>query len=138
MHDVARWKWTASKPIADPQRESELLESVVQRGRDKGLDPDLVRSFFSAQIEAARLVQQGDFERWKVEKQGPDPETTSLTALRERIDELNLELIEALAKLSSQLGDPGMQHALPQHAETILTGDGLAAARDTAIAPLGR
>src|SRR5262245_22100050 len=78
MHDVARWKWNAGQPITDPQRERELLQSVVERGRGKGLDPDQVRSFFAAQMEAARLVQQADFDRWKANKQGPFADPTSL------------------------------------------------------------
>jgi chorismate mutase-like protein len=68
MHEVARWKWNAGQPITDPQRERELLHSVVERGQGKGLDPELVRSFYSAQMEAARLVQQADFDRWKANK----------------------------------------------------------------------
>ncbi|MBV8077640.1 MAG: chorismate mutase [Planctomycetaceae bacterium] len=69
-HEVARWKWDAGKPITDPQRERELLQSVVERGRLKGLDPELVRSFFAAQLAAARLVQQADFERLGGERAG--------------------------------------------------------------------
>jgi chorismate mutase len=98
----------------------------------------LVRSFFSAQIQAARLVQQADFDRWKAAQHGPFKETTSLTVLRERIDDLNQQLIDALAKLSPQLGEPNVQQALPQRAQTILTGDELAAVRETAIGPLRR
>src|SRR3954452_3497119 len=48
MHDVARWKWTSGQTIADPRRERESLDKVVGRGREKGLDPDLVRRFFAA------------------------------------------------------------------------------------------
>ena len=58
MHEVARWKWNAGQPVTDAERERELLHSVVEGGRGKGLDPELVRSFFAAQLEAARLVQQ--------------------------------------------------------------------------------
>jgi len=58
MQEVARCKWNACLPVTDAQRERELLHSVVERGRGKGLDPELVRSFFAAQLEAARLVQQ--------------------------------------------------------------------------------
>jgi chorismate mutase len=138
MHDVARWKWNAGKPITDPKRERELLQSVVQRGRGKGLDPDLVRSFFEAQMEAARLVQQADFERWKASGQKPFAGTKSLAVLRQRIDELNAELIEALAAVRPRLRGQTVQQALPQRAEEILTGDGLAGVRETAIAPLRR
>jgi uncharacterized protein (DUF302 family) len=42
------------------------------------LDPELVRSFFAAQLEAARLVQQADFDRWKANKQEPFADTKSL------------------------------------------------------------
>jgi chorismate mutase len=138
MHDVARWKWNAGRPITDPKRERELLQGVVERGRDKGLDPDLVRRFFAAQMEAARLVQQADFERWKANKQGPFPDTRSLAALRQRIDQLNGELLDALAEVHPRLSGPSAQQALPQRAEEILTGDGLSGVRETAIAPLRR
>ena len=136
MHDVARWKWNTGKPITDPQRERELLHSVVERGRGKGLDADLVRSFFAAQMEAARLVQQADFDRWQANKQKPFADTTSLAVLRQRIDHLNRELIDALAELRPRLSGRSVQQALPQRAEEILTGYDLAGVRETAIAPL--
>src|SRR5260370_28808121 len=41
MHEVARSKWNAGKPVADRERERELLQGVVELGRGKGLDPDL-------------------------------------------------------------------------------------------------
>ena len=110
----------------------------MHRGRGKGLDPELVRSFFAAQLEAARLVQQADFERWKVNKQGPFADTTSLEVLRQRIDHLNRELIDALAEVRPWLSRLTVQQALPQRAEEILTGDGVAALRETAVAPLRR
>ena len=135
MHDVARWKWNAGQPITDPEHEGHLLQSVVERGRGKGLDPDLVRSFFTGQMEAARLVQQADFERLQANKQKPFTDTTSLAVLRQRIDHLNGELIDTLAVLCPRLSEPTVQQALPQRAAAILTGD-LAGARETAIAPL--
>ena len=136
MHEVARWKWNAGQPITDPKREGQLLQSVVECGRDKGLDPDWVRRFFAAQMEAARLVQEGDFARWKANKQGPFADTTSLTVLRRRIDGLNRELIDALADVRPWLSGPTVQQALPRRAEAILTGNGLAGVREAAIGPL--
>jgi chorismate mutase len=138
MHEVARWKWDAGQPITDPERERELLQSVVGRGRDKGLDPDLVRPFFAAQMEAARLVQQADFDRWEANQQGPFADTTSLAVLRQRIDDLNRELIDALADVRPWLSTPTVQQALPQRAEEIVSVNGLAGVRETAIAPLRR
>jgi chorismate mutase len=139
MHDVARWKWNKDLPITDPKRERELLQKVVELGRGKGLEADLVRSFFAAQMEAARLIQQADFERFKANKQKPFAGTKSLAVLRQRIDELNRELIDALAEVHLTLSEPSVQQqALPQRAEEILTGNGLAEVRETAIAPLRR
>jgi chorismate mutase-like protein len=138
MHDVARWKWNARQPVTDSKRERALLQSVVARGQDKGLEPDLVRLFFAAQIKAARLVQQADFDRWKASKQQSFADTTSLAMLRQRIDEVNRELIHALAEVCPRLAERTVQQALPRRAEEILTGDGLAEVRETAIAPLRR
>jgi chorismate mutase-like protein len=136
MHEVARWKWNAGQPIRDAERERELLHSVVEGGRGKGLDPDLVRPFFAAQMEAARLVQQADFDRWKANKQEPFADTESLAVLRQRINQLNSELINALAEVRPWLWGQTVQQALPQRAEEILTGNDLAGVRETAIAPL--
>jgi len=136
MHEVARWKWNTGKPITDAQRERELLHSVVERGRGKGLDADLVRFFFAAQLEAARLVQQADFDRWKANKQEPFADTKSLVVLRQRIDQLNTELINVLADVRPWLWGQTVQPALPQWAEEILTGNDLTGVRETAIAPL--
>jgi chorismate mutase-like protein len=137
-HEVARWKWDAGKPITDPQRERESLQSVVERGRLKGLDPDLVRSFFAAQMAAARLVQQADFERWEARQPESFADPTSLAVLRQRIDDLNSELIDALAEVHPWLSGLTVQQALPRRAEEILTENGLAGVRETAIAPLRR
>jgi chorismate mutase len=138
MHDVARWKWKAGKPIEDPKRESESLQVVVERSRGKGLHPDLVRSFFAAQMAAARLIQQADFDRWKAKEQEPLADTASLDVLRQRIDQLNGEMIDALADICPWLSAVTVQQALPQRAEEILSGNGLASVRDTTIAPLLR
>jgi len=138
MHDVARWKWNAGQPITDPERERELLQSVVERGRGKGLDPDLVRPFFAAQMDAARLVQQADFDRWEANQQEPFADATSLAVLRQQIDELNRELIDALVEVRPWLSGPTVQQALQQRAEGILAGDGQGGVRETAIAPLRR
>jgi chorismate mutase len=138
MHDVARWKWNTRQPVTDSKREREVLQSVVERGGGKGLGPELVHRFFAAELAAARIVQQADFDRWTASKQQPFAGTTSLAVLRQRIDEVNHELINALAEVSPRLAERTVQQSLPQRAEEILTGDGVADVRETAIAPLRR
>jgi chorismate mutase-like protein len=136
MHDVARWKWNANQPIAAPERE--LLESVVRQGRAKGLDARFVRTFFAAQIEAARSVERADFDHWKSIRQRPFATTTSLGELRQRIDDLNRGLLNVLAELYPALSSNAIQKALRARAEAMLTGDDLAPVRKTAIGPLRR
>jgi chorismate mutase len=138
MHDVAGWKWSAHQPIAAPERERQLLESVVRQGRAKGLDPKFVRAFFEAQIEAARFVEQADFNRWQTGRQQPPAGKRSLAELRRRIDDLNRGLLDVLAELAPLLFRDSIQKALPERAEMILTGDDVAAVRKTAIRPLCR
>lgn len=141
MHDVARFKWVGGSPIEDPVREQALLEDVARRGRDLGLDEAATRAFFTAQIEAAKIVQRADFERWR-----GGLETAPATApdlkgvLRPRIDALNRDLLAALAKIRSQVerlgqrpdpaevGRQANQHLRPER----LPPD----ARSAAIAPL--
>ncbi len=138
MHDVARWKWNANQPIAAPQRERELLDSVVRQGRAKGLDANFVRTFFAAQIEAARSVEQTDFDHWNSIRQRPFAATTGLGELRRRIDDLNRGLLNVLAELDPVLSSDAIQKALLARAEAILTGDDLTPVRQTAIGPLHR
>jgi chorismate mutase len=138
MHEVARAKWKTGRPIVDAERERELLERVVEGGRDKGLDPDLVSGFFTAQMAAARLIQQADFERWQANGQAPFADAQSLALLRQRIDDLNSELLDALVEIAPRLSEAAVQQALPQRAAEILSGNDLSAVRETAIAPLRR
>ncbi|CAN5159676.1 hypothetical protein BH10PLA2_BH10PLA2_08620 [soil metagenome] len=136
MDDVARWKWNESQPVTDPKREQELLEKVVERGQGRGLDPELVRSFFAAQMEAARSIQQADFERWTAQKQKPFADATSLTGLRQRIDAINDQLIDALVQVTPRLKTASMQQELRRRSQEILKAPGMAEVRDKVIAPL--
>ncbi|UJF23067.1 chorismate mutase [Shewanella sp. OMA3-2] len=56
--EVARSKEIDVRPIRDTQREKELLERLVQLGRDKGLDAHFVISLYQSIIEDSVLNQQ--------------------------------------------------------------------------------
>jgi hypothetical protein len=58
--------------------------------------------------------------------------------LQHRIDQLNGELIDALADICPWLSGQTVQQALPQRAEEILSGSGMAGVRETAVAPIRR
>jgi len=137
MHDVARSKWNAKRPIGDPEREGALLQEMEEKGRDRGLDPQFVREFFAAQIAAARQVQEADFARWRAEEHGPFADVPGLAALRERIDSLNRELLSTLAEARIQLDDTRTREQLREWAQAILTGEGVTDdVRAAAIEPL--
>jgi D-alanyl-D-alanine dipeptidase len=139
MHAVARSKWNEGKPVADRQRELALLDTVTAKARDKGLDPVPVQAFFAAQIEAAKLIQQADFDRWRAADRKVFPDIVELSGLRSRIDALNDGLIDALAAAGPLLSCPSVRQDLPHRAERIVVGDGFdAAVRGVAIGPLLR
>jgi chorismate mutase-like protein len=99
MHDVARVKWNTKSPIHDPQREEESLRILVEEGKARGLDPNYTREFFTAQMNAAKLVQESDHERWRAEGRGPFTDAIELTLLRQRLDSLNGALLSAIVRV---------------------------------------
>lgn len=136
MHEVARWKWSVHKPIADPSRERALLDRVAQLGQARGLDPDFVRRFFAAQIEAGKLIQGDDFGRWQAESPGTG-KPRDLALVRQDIDALNERLIASLAGLGPRLAAPETQAILNSQSPHVLALDGIAdRSWSIAIAPL--
>jgi chorismate mutase len=138
MHDVARWKWNAKQPVADPERERQLLDRLAEQGKKHGLDPAFTRAFFRAQIEAAKLLQQADFDDWQARGQGPFVSVPDLgKELRPRIDALGDELLGVLARVQAARAAPGWPRALDERAGLLLSGDGIAQQiRAAALAPL--
>jgi chorismate mutase len=137
MHDVARTKWNANRPVGDPEREQALLREMEQKGQEHGLDPEATRAFFTAQISAARQVQEADVARWRAEGRGPFEGVPDLATLRKRIDDLNRELLAALSAARPRLRDAGTREHLPRWAGEALAGEGITDdVRAAAIAPL--
>jgi chorismate mutase len=134
MHDVARYKWAARSPIEDPARERALLDDVAERGRALGLDPAAARSFFAAQIEAAKLIQRADFARWEADHRGPAGDPPDLVGvLRPRIDALNRDLLAALADARPLLLDRDSAARLRSRADQLLVGEGIDATVRTTV-----
>jgi chorismate mutase len=137
MHDVARFKWNTQRPIQDVEREQALLKAVVERGQLRQLDADFTKAFFAAQIEAARLTQEADFQRWQIEKQGPFADVPDLMKLRQQIDQLNEDLLAALADARSFLETAEGQEDLDALVAEVFA-DVAAPVRDAAVRPLRR
>jgi chorismate mutase len=126
MHDVARWKWNQKQAIADPKREQAFLERMQEKAQTHGLNEEFARSFFRAQIEAAKQVQEDDFQRWQAEGRGSFVDVPDLPTLqRQRIDQASDELLSALAAARPFLESADMRVQLGARAVKVLAGDGI-------------
>lgn len=61
---VAWVKFQNSRPVTDPKREAELLESLVRQGSSLGVPAGRVERFFTAQILASRREQTDRIAGW--------------------------------------------------------------------------
>ncbi len=138
MPDVARAKWNAKRPISDPERERALLDNLAQQAKAKGVDVTFARTFFAAQIEAAKQIQRDLFTRWEAANRGPFPAVPDLkTNLRSRIDRLSADLLAALARAHSWLRTEEGQRLMRERARVLLAGEGITdEVRQVTLAPL--
>ncbi len=126
MHDVAKWKWNEGQPIADADREQQLLADLEQRGLAYGLSRERTRAFMAAQIEAGKLMQEADFATWKKAGQGKFSDVRDLaTDLRPRIDELSDRMLAQLAKVAPMIGDEQARTKAVQRADAVVRGNGI-------------
>jgi len=104
MEQIARTKWNAGLPVEDRNREAEILEKTTAMAVGEGLDPELATRVVRAQIEAAKIVQNALFERWRKAAAGKLAGAPSLTAtLRPEVSRLSRELIAALIAAQDDL-----------------------------------
>jgi len=138
MHDVARWKWNHDRPIHDPAREALLLDGLVERGAKHDLEPELVRAFFTAQMEASKQIQEADFRQWKAEQRERFDSVPDLsTELRPRIDQLSESLLTSLASLAPSRGSRELRPVLERLAPEFIARDAIdPEVFQQAIAPL--
>ncbi len=130
MEDVAYFKWVNNKPVADPEREKQLLESLLEKSKAHALDGDLVKSFFTAQMAAARTLQEELFKRWgSPDRARPANSAVDLqSVLRPKIDQVSAELLIALAKVQPHLRGQAFQKRIHDRAANVLAGDAVSAA----------
>ncbi|MBW4575056.1 MAG: gamma subclass chorismate mutase AroQ [Aphanothece sp. CMT-3BRIN-NPC111] len=138
MHDVARWKWNSQSPIEDSVREQELLNSLENQAVKFGLDRQTLRTFFQAQIDAGKLIQTADFQRWQAQGATKFADVPDLKLiLRPALDRLSNQLLETLAKLSPIKDCLDVQQLIRCRAEVILRGNGVdEMVRNQSLAPL--
>lgn len=102
--EVAWYKHSRGLPVYDPARENALIKTVVAEGRAAGLDSEIVRRFFSAEMEVSRRIQWEWINAWSKGWAQPGDDPRDLAAdLRPRIDDINRRQIAALARGATPL-----------------------------------
>ncbi|MDO9106211.1 MAG: gamma subclass chorismate mutase AroQ [Methylovulum sp.] len=134
--DVARYKWNTQGEIEDKRREQAIISHLGQRAIAQGLPVAWAESFFRAQIEASKTVQQAFFADWRLNQASrfdgvPDLAETT----RPKLDALTVKLIAALAAASPQLRQCGdaVARLIKENPNTVQPWQ---AAYAAAIAPL--
>jgi len=106
MPNVARFKWNHQRPISDPEREAQLLRSLVQQATQRGVSQRLSYHFFAAQIAAARHAQQRLITDWQASHAEPFLGVPDLDReLRPQINALSEAMLSPLVKVESVLPD---------------------------------
>lgn len=104
---VALSKWDSKKPVEDKKREQEVIASVSAQAPTYMLDPAAAEQFFSAQIEANKLVQYTHLSDWQFQGKAPDdPRPDLIKQIRPQLDELQKRLLQQLADFTPQRADP--------------------------------
>ena len=130
-HEVAWTKFHSGTPIHDPEREAELLASLVARAEARRLDPAWVETFFTAQIAASREVQKELHAAWHADAASrPSTPPLDLRAkIRPRLDRVTNVLLESMPA--------GPNRDLEHVTAAVLRSEGFSpAVVDLAIAPL--
>ncbi|RCS22995.1 chorismate mutase [Phyllobacterium salinisoli] len=102
---VAQSKWGTHAAVEDVKREQAVLNAVSAQASRFKLDPDGVKSFFSAQIEANKIVQYGLLWQWVEAGKAPSGASPDLKNIRIQLDQLQDVLLENLAGFGSYRSD---------------------------------
>ena len=104
---VALSKWDSKKPVEDKKREQEVLASVIAQAPEYKLEPAAAEQFFSAQIEANKLVQYTHLSDWQFQGKAPDdPRPDLVQQIRPQLDDLQKRLLQQLADFTPLRTDP--------------------------------
>ncbi|MFI8418159.1 chorismate mutase [Serratia sp. NPDC078593] len=97
MKDVAGYKAQHHLPIEDQKQESKVLASAQAEAEQLGLDPESVRPFIEAQMDAAKAIQYRYRADWLSQ-----PETNwqprPLEQVRTQIANLSSEILQRLVR----------------------------------------
>ena len=104
---VALSKWDSHKAVEDRPREQAVIASVKTQAADYNVTPEAAEQFFSAQIEANKLVQYARLSEWQFKGKAPDtPRPDLVGKIRPQLDQLQKRLLQQLADFSPERSNP--------------------------------
>lgn len=113
--EVALSKWDSHKAVEDRPREQAVIASVRAQAPSYKVAPDAAEQFFSAQIEANKLVQYTRLSDWHFTGKAPDtPRPDLVGKIRPQLDQLQKRLLQQLADFSTERSNPQCPQWLAQ------------------------
>lgn len=138
MVDVAEAKSYLNLPIEDTAREESILQAVEVDAKAAGIDKAFAREFFTAQFEAAKIVQTESKKKLpalKPTEEGMQKAGEKLNDLRTKINDINIKLLTALGKIDWNTRDAEARKLFAERGPGVLKAHGETVA-DKALAPL--
>jgi chorismate mutase len=129
--EVARTKWNTKAAIDDPLRDKQIIDGVATAATEYGLDPQVASTFFIAQIEASKAVQNALHAEWTAKRQPPFAKVADLGKdIRPVLDRLTPAMTRALLEALPVLQRRGGRQLLEAQARAVLSN---ASGGDTAV-----
>jgi len=133
MDEVTAWTQARDVAVEDLAREAVVIEKAEAQAAEAGIDPQGIRPFFAAQIDAAKSIQSCWIARWQAVLAVPPANPPDLRA------EIRPELIRLGAAITDRIA-ANLGAGAPASTDEAL-GRGLdcfdAGARDAILVALG-
>lgn len=125
---VAATKYVTGGAVDDPQREQQVIDTVVSAAAAAHIDTGYVKDVFRNQIDATDAIEHALFADWKLGGSAVPTAAPDLTESRNTIDKLNHVMVDEIAANWDLLHSPTCAVNLEQAKNTIIAArqlDGL-------------
>lgn len=134
---VALSKWDSGKAVEDRSRERAVIAAANAMAVEYKVPGDWAEAFFSAQIEANKLLQYANLSQWHLHGKAPaSPRADLVNTIRPQLDRLQITLLQQLAAFAPARSDSACPHWVAEHIETTVTDTLQRLAMIRASAPL--
>ncbi|WP_422489410.1 gamma subclass chorismate mutase AroQ [Endozoicomonas sp. ALE010] len=97
MKDVALFKVRENRAVEDLTREKMVLKKAMCDAENAGLDPDSMKHFFQAQMNAAKAIQQGYIDQWSSARPANKKYRDLDSEVRPRLIELGKQIVSQIS-----------------------------------------